>query len=136
MGIVISAATQVFSDAPGPTRLRVLGGTTDNAAGEAFDKVASLLGLGYPGRPEIERIAKQGNPTAFAFPRSFLRDERLLLSFSGLKTAVRYALHGQNARDVVVDPSPKLVSDLAASFQEAVVDAVVAKTRQALNAPG
>jgi N6-L-threonylcarbamoyladenine synthase len=136
VGLVISGGHTSLFRCAGPTRSEFLGGTTDDAAGEAFDKVASLLGLGYPGGPEIERIAKQGNPTAFAFPRSFLHDERLLLSFSGLKTAVRYALHGQNARDVVVDPSPELVSDLAASFQEAVVDAVVAKTRQALKRTG
>ena len=80
-------------------------------------------------------MARVGNPRAFAFPRSFLHDDRLLLSFSGLKTAVRYALHGQNMREVVAEPSPALVSDLAASFQEAVVDAIVAKTRQALEPP-
>jgi N6-L-threonylcarbamoyladenine synthase len=95
-----------------------------------------LLGLGYPRGPEIERAARRGNPNAFACPRSFLHDERLLLSFSGLKTAVRYALHGQNARELVVDLSPELVCDLAASFQEAVVDAVVAKTQQALERTG
>src|SRR5262249_44963389 len=76
--------------------------------------------------------AQGRNPGAFSFPRSFQHDERLLLSFSGLKTAVRYALHGQNSCDVVTNPAPELVGDLAASFQEAVVDAVLAKTRQAL----
>jgi N6-L-threonylcarbamoyladenine synthase len=136
VGLVISGGHTSLFRCASPTQSEFLGGTTDDAAGEAFDKVASLLGLGYPGGPEIERVAKQGSPSAFAFPRSFLHDERLLLSFSGLKTAVRYALHGQNARAVVLDPSPELVSDLAASFQEAVVDAVVAKTRQALERTG
>jgi N6-L-threonylcarbamoyladenine synthase len=132
VGLVISGGHTSLFLCEGPTRCEFLGGTTDDAAGEAFDKVASLLGLGYPGGPEIERVAKRGNPAAFAFPRSFLHDDRLLLSFSGIKTAVRYALHGQNTREFVIDPTPELVSDLAASFQEAVVDAVVAKTRQAL----
>ena len=90
----------------GPTEAEFLGGTVDDAAGEAFDKVATLLGLGYPGGPEIERVAKQGNRTAFAFPRSFVHDERLLLSFSGLKTAVRYALHGQNDAARHYQPEP------------------------------
>jgi N6-L-threonylcarbamoyladenine synthase len=136
VGLVISGGHTSLYLCTSPTHTEFLGGTTDDAAGEAFDKVASLLGLGYPGGPEIERVAKQGSPSAFPFPRAFLHDERLLLSFSGLKTAVRYALHGQNAREVVVDPSPELVSNLAASFQEAVVDAVVAKTRQALDRTG
>jgi N6-L-threonylcarbamoyladenine synthase len=119
-----------------PLEHRYLGGTTDDAAGEAFDKVASLLRLGYPGGPAVERAAKQGNPKAFAFPRSFLHDQRLLLSFSGLKTAVLYALRGQNATGDVIDPDEKMVCDLAASFQEAVVDVVEAKTRQALALTG
>jgi tRNA N6-adenosine threonylcarbamoyltransferase len=136
VGLVISGGHTSLFLCTSPTHCDLLGGTIDDAAGEAFDKVASLLGLGYPGGPEIERTAKHGNPSAFAFPRSFLHDVRLLLSFSGLKTAVRYALHGQNDRDVVVDPNPDLVCDLAASFQEAVVDAVVAKTRQALQLTG
>ena len=136
VGLVISGGHTGLFHCTGPTQCEFLGGTVDDAAGEAFDKVASLLGLAYPGGPEIERVAKAGNPKAFVFPRSFVHDERLLLSFSGLKTAVRYALHGQNMREVVIEPSPELVSDLAASFQEAVVDAVVAKTRQALERTG
>src|SRR5262249_15967689 len=115
-----------------PLESALLGGTADDAAGEAFDKVASLLGLGYPGGPAIERVAKGRNGGAFALPRSFLHDERLIFSFSGLKTAVLYALHGQNAqsRDVLLDEAG--IGDLAASFQEAVVDVLVIKTRQAL----
>lgn len=132
VGLVISGGHTSLYLCQSPTQSEFLGGTTDDAAGEAFDKVASLLGLAYPGGPEIERVARGRNPSAFAFPRSFLHDERLLLSFSGLKTAVLYALRGQNAREVLTDPSPELIGDLAASFQEAVVDAVVAKTRQAL----
>ena len=85
-----------------------------------------------PAVPRSSEWPKGGTPLRFHFRASFLHDDRLLLSFSGLKTAVLYALHGQNASDVVTNPSPELVGDLAASFQEAVVDAVVAKTRQAL----
>ncbi len=132
LGLVVSGGHTSFYRCESPLQSEFLGGTTDDAAGEAFDKVASLLGLGYPGGPEIERVARDRNPTAFAFPRSFVRDERLLLSFSGLKTAVLYALHGQNASRIVENPSPELIGDIAASFQEAVVDVVVAKTRQAL----
>ncbi len=131
-GLVISGGHTSLYSCHSPIESEYLGGTTDDAAGEAFDKVASLLGLTYPGGPEIERLARRGNPSSFAFPRAFLHDERLLLSFSGLKTAVLYALHGQNARHTVTDPSPEKLADLAASFQEAVVDVVVAKTRQAL----
>ena len=136
MGLVISGGHTSLYLCQGPTESEFLGGTLDDAAGEAFDKVASLLGLGYPGGPEIEKAAHGGNATAFKFPRPFLHDERLVLSFSGLKTAVLYALHGVNARDVVLDPSAELIGDLAASFQEAVVDAVVAKTHQALTRTG
>ena len=120
----------------GPIDAEVLGGTVDDAAGEAFDKVASLLGLGYPGGPAIERAARAGNPTAFAFPRSFLHDNRLIFSFSGLKTAVLYALQGQDARTANAPPPPSVVADVAASFQEAVVDILVAKARQALEQTG
>ena len=115
---------------------KLLGGTTDDAAGEAFDKVASLLGLGYPGGPEIERAARGGNPSAYAFPRSYLHDDRLAFSFSGLKTAVLYALRGQDARSTGGPAPPGVVADVAASFQEAVVDVLVAKTRQALARTG
>jgi N6-L-threonylcarbamoyladenine synthase len=97
--------------------------------------VASLLGLGYPGGPEIEKAARGGNPKAYAFPRSFLRDERLDFSFSGLKTAVLYALRGQDARSPV-DPDAQTVANISASFQEAVVDVLVAKCDQALRRTG
>ena len=111
--------------------MRMIGGTIDDAAGEAFDKVASMLGLGYPGGPAIEKAAANGNPKAFAFPRSFLRDERLDFSFSGLKTAVRYALFGQNAVKTDAPLSPTVVADAAASFQAAVVEVLTSKCRQA-----
>ncbi|MFI5457715.1 MAG: tRNA (adenosine(37)-N6)-threonylcarbamoyltransferase complex transferase subunit TsaD [Isosphaerales bacterium] len=136
VGLVVSGGHTSLYVCQGPLDCQFLGGTTDDAAGEAFDKVASLLGLGYPGGPEIERVARRGNPKAFSFPRAFVHDERLLLSFSGLKTAVLYALRGQNAMGAASHPGEERISDLAASFQEAVVDVIVAKTRQALERTG
>jgi N6-L-threonylcarbamoyladenine synthase len=132
VGLVVSGGHTSLFHCHSPLEYGFLGGTLDDAAGEAFDKVASLLRLGYPGGPAIERAAQGGNRAAFAFPRAFLHDDRLIWSFSGLKTAVLYALCGKNAHDVPTDLEPGLVSDVAASFQEAVVDIIVAKTRQAL----
>jgi tRNA N6-adenosine threonylcarbamoyltransferase len=95
----------------------LIGSTVDDAAGEAFDKVAKMLGLGYPGGPEIEKCAREGDANRFQLPRSMLDSENF--SFSGLKTAVRYLL-------------PKLhgdfLADLCASFQQAIVEALVRKT--------
>ncbi|MGK2930173.1 MAG: tRNA (adenosine(37)-N6)-threonylcarbamoyltransferase complex transferase subunit TsaD [Acidimicrobiales bacterium] len=102
-------------------RYRVLGGTIDDAAGEAYDKVARYLGLGYPGGPVIDRIAMDGDPTAIAFPRA-LPDRPYDFSFSGLKTSV--VNHVRKHADVSSE-------DVAASFQEAVVDVLVTKTRRA-----
>jgi N6-L-threonylcarbamoyladenine synthase len=106
----------VAMDAPG--RYRLLGETIDDAAGEAFDKVARFLGLGYPGGPAIDRISNDGDPQAIAFPRG-LKDEGFDFSFSGLKTSV--INHVRKNPDVATE-------DVAASFQEAVVDVLVAKT--------
>lgn len=136
VGFVVSGGHTSLYECSGPTEARMLGGTIDDAVGEAFDKVASLLGLGYPGGPEIERVARQGNPTAFRFPRSFVGEDRLDFSFSGLKTAVLYALRGQDAREPHESPDPRLVADLAASFQNAAVDVLAAKCRQALERTG
>ena len=139
VGLVVSGGHTSLYRCRGPIDAEPLGGTIDDAAGEAFDKVASLLGLGYPGGPGIERAARGGNPKAYDFPRSFLRDDRLDFSFSGLKTAVLYALRGQDARGgagPIAPPPPDRVADLAASFQEAVVDVLVAKARQALRQTG
>jgi N6-L-threonylcarbamoyladenine synthase len=103
---------------------RVLGQTVDDAAGEAFDKVARFLGLGYPGGPAIDRLAASGDPTAIAFPRP-MRDEAFDFSFSGLKTAVVNHVHRNPDADV---------ADVAASFQEAVVDVLVTKLVAAADA--
>lgn len=114
-----------------------LGGTIDDAAGEAFDKIATLLGLEYPGGPALSRLAESGNPNAIAFPRSFLHDARLDFSFSGLKTAVRYSLFPQGTTHP--DPrqiSPQRLADVAASFEQAVADVLVSKAVQALRQTG
>ena len=108
-------------------RFRLLGQTRDDAAGEAFDKVAKLLDLGYPGGPIIDAVARTGDPGAIPFPRGLKRGRTLDFSFSGLKTAV--LLH---VRDRSLLPlSQHALADLAASFQEAVVDVLVTKTCQA-----
>jgi len=102
-----------------------LGGTLDDAAGEAFDKTARLLGLGYPGGPEIQKAAEEGNPMAFDFPRSWLEDS-YDFSFSGLKTAVL-----RTVQQLEKQKSRLPVADLAASFQESVVDVLYTKTIKA-----
>src|SRR5439155_24624135 len=120
-----------------------LGGTIDDAAGEAFDKVASLLGLPYPGGPAIEKAAPDGDPGKYRFPRPLLDDQqRLDFSFSGLKTAVRYLVAGPGKRGgseggmqrPLTDSQD--VADVAASFQEAVIDCLVGKTELALEKTG
>jgi N6-L-threonylcarbamoyladenine synthase len=110
----------------GHGRYRILGSTIDDAAGEAFDKVARYLGLGYPGGPAIDRIAMEGDPQAIAFPRAIL-DEGYDFSFSGLKTAVVNHVRKHPSVDT---------ADVAASFQEAVVDVLVTKARRAVQEHG
>jgi N6-L-threonylcarbamoyladenine synthase len=105
----------------------VLGQTLDDAAGEAFDKVARLLGLGYPGGPELERLAAEGDPQAFELPVAMSRDPGLDFSFSGLKTALVYL-----CRDLGEDGVQERRADLAAGFQAAAVGQLVAKLRRAL----
>jgi len=110
-----------------------LGGTLDDAAGEAFDKVARLLGLGYPGGPKIQAVSEAGNPEAYRFPRAWLKDT-WDFSFSGLKTSVLHKI--RNIREAQgLDPKDEKailpVADLAASFQAAVVDVLVTKARYA-----
>ncbi|MEM8956082.1 MAG: tRNA (adenosine(37)-N6)-threonylcarbamoyltransferase complex transferase subunit TsaD, partial [Verrucomicrobiota bacterium] len=99
----------------------LLGRTRDDAAGEAFDKVAKMLNLPYPGGPEIDRLSKKGDPSAYEFPRSMINSRDFAFSFSGLKTAMFYTLKK------IPNPQHEL-NNLAASFQEAVVDVLVSKT--------
>ena len=105
--------------------LKKIGQTADDAAGEAFDKVAQLLGLGYPGGPEVSRLALKGSATAFAFPRPMVESDNFNFSFSGLKTAVRYTLKK------LPSLNQKIKANICASFQQAVVDVLVAKTLKA-----
>ncbi len=112
-----------------------LGSTRDDAAGEAFDKVARLLGLPYPGGPEIERIASQGDPQAYNLPRPMLNQANYDFSFSGLKTAVIGLFPHSNTanhRKALKAVSPKQAADIAASFQKAVVDSLTGKVLQAM----
>ena len=116
-----------------------LGGTIDDAAGEAFDKVASMLGLGYPGGPAIQRAAEQGDPKRFQLPRPLTNDStRLQFSFSGLKTAVRYQLFGPGRPEmgVAAELDKQLVADMAAGFQAAVIDCLICKALLALEQTG
>lgn len=133
VGMVVSGGHTNLYDCHSATEFELLGTTIDDAAGEAFDKVAAILGLAYPGGPSIQAAAMQGNPRAFRFPRSFLKDERLEFSFSGLKTAVLYEVAGKPPGQYDPRSLPaERVADLSASFQEAVADVLVAKCRQAL----
>jgi N6-L-threonylcarbamoyladenine synthase len=114
-----------------------LGATTDDAAGEAFDKVASILHLAYPGGPEIERTAHDGDPKAIDFPRTLLGSDSLDFSFSGIKTAVLYHVHGPGKTTGGFETlSARDIADIAASFQAAVVDVLVTKTMRAVAQTG
>jgi N6-L-threonylcarbamoyladenine synthase len=123
--LVASGGHTFLARVDSPERYEVLGQTLDDAAGEAFDKGARLLGLGYPGGPEIDRLAKEGDPEAFDFPRS--SPGELDFSFSGLKTALLYTLRDQPGADP---------ADLAASYQRAIVEALVSRTRAGLERKG
>lgn len=139
VGMVVSGGHSNLYRCDGPTDFTPLGATIDDAAGEAFDKVASLLGLPYPGGPSIQRAAENGDRTAYDFPRPILDNKsRIAFSFSGLKTAVRYAVMGTGK---LADAPPRelseqQVADVAASFQEAVVDCLVGKAKLAMDQCG
>jgi N6-L-threonylcarbamoyladenine synthase len=126
--LVASGGHTFLARVEDPSAYDVLGQTLDDAAGEAFDKGARLLGLGYPGGPAVDRLARQGDPEAFDFPRS--APGELDFSFSGLKTALLYAI-----RDLG-DAAEARAADLAASYQRAIVDALVARTKAALERTG
>lgn len=137
IGLVVSGGHTNLYDCRTPVDFELLGSTTDDAAGEAFDKVAQILGLPYPGGPEIEKTARLGNSKAIPFPRTFLNEARLDFSFSGLKTAVLYAARGTpGARQQPPPLTPQRTADLAASFQAAVIDVLVGKCEQALDQIG
>ena len=134
VGLVVSGGHTSLYECHAATEFDLLGSTIDDAAGEAFDKVASMLSLPYPGGPSIQKAAQAGNPEAYRFPRAFINDQdRLDFSFSGLKTAVRYQITGPGAADFrKIQLEQQQISDLAASFQAAVVDCLVTKAVLAL----
>jgi N6-L-threonylcarbamoyladenine synthase len=137
VGLVVSGGHTNLYDCRSAVEYELLGSTRDDAAGEAFDKGAAILGLEYPGGPSIERAARQGRVGTVTFPRALLEPASLDFSFSGLKTALLYEVRG---RPGSTTPSPPLTeerrSDLAAEFQDAVVDVLVEKCRRALRATG
>ncbi|MBX9655908.1 tRNA (adenosine(37)-N6)-threonylcarbamoyltransferase complex transferase subunit TsaD [bacterium] len=132
IGMVVSGGHTNLFHCLSATELELIGSTIDDAAGEAFDKVASILKLPYPGGPNIERLARSGDPKAHDFPRSLMEDGNLDFSFSGLKTAVLYKAYGQNTRRSDRELPDNEVADLAASFQHAVIRVLVEKARRAL----
>ncbi len=126
IALIVSGGHTIIALVPERGRFEILGQTIDDAAGEAFDKIARYIGLGFPGGPEIDRLAAQGNPSAYAFPRAKMNDPDFDFSYSGLKTAVIRWIREQQETGKDIDGA-----DLAASFQEAVVDVQVAKTMRA-----
>ena len=141
VSLIVSGGHTMLVEVHGLNNYRLIGRTVDDAAGEAFDKVAKLLGLGYPGGPEIERRARGGDPARFDLPRSMLDSENF--SFSGLKTAVRYLLPKivgrfceTSAEEWRLTQTPykfdeRVLADLCASFQQAVIEVLVRKTMAA-----
>lgn len=133
VGLVVSGGHTNLYDCRSAVDYRMIGATIDDAAGEAFDKAAAILRLPYPGGPNVERTARSGNEKAYRFPRTFLKEDRLEFSFSGLKTALLYEVHGQPGALRVPPPmTPERLADLCASFQVAVVDVLIAKLELAL----
>jgi N6-L-threonylcarbamoyladenine synthase len=126
VALVVSGGHTMIVHMPELFRYEVLGQTLDDAAGEAFDKVARLMGLGFPGGPALDAMAREGDPDAIRFPRSMERSGDFDFSLSGLKTAVLRHVKAERAADRPID-----LPDLAASFQEAIVDVEVGKTIEA-----
>ena len=125
LGLVVSGGHTLLYDVKGVGDYELIGATRDDAAGEAFDKGAKLLGLGYPGGPMVDRLAAEGDPARHKFPRSLMEATSNDFSFSGVKTALRYFL-----RDNFPDgpPTGADLADICASYQEAIVDTLVVKT--------
>jgi N6-L-threonylcarbamoyladenine synthase len=132
IGLVVSGGHTTLFWVKSPTYYKTIGRTRDDASGEAFDKVAKILELGYPGGPIIEITAQKGNQSAIKFPRGLVSDGSLDFSFSGLKTAVLYYCKGQNASSKSPLKNGLNIPDICASFQEAVVDTLAKKTLQAV----
>lgn len=130
LSLVVSGGHTELYEVKDIGKYRLLGFTIDDAVGEAYDKVAKLLELGYPGGPIIDKLAKQGNPKAISFPRGMIHSKNLNFSFSGLKTAVLYYVRKYSHLKKVP------VEDVAACFQEAVVDVLAAKVKKAVQKTG
>jgi N6-L-threonylcarbamoyladenine synthase len=127
LGLLVSGGNTALFSIDESRRIRLLASTLDDAAGEALDKGAKLLGLGYPGGPQVEKLAAQGNPAAFEFPKAVAQRSSLEFSFSGLKTSLRYQLEKMPAAEV-----ERRKADLCASYQAAVFNALVRKSALAL----
>lgn len=137
VALVVSGGHTSLFHVRSPLQIELLGATIDDAAGEAFDKVASILGLGFPGGPIVERTAASGNSQAYTFPRTLLSRDSLDFSFSGLKTAVLYTVHGPGKTTGGLERlCPQDIADIAASFQAAVTDVLVTKTMSAVEQTG
>ena len=138
VALIVSGGHTSLYDYRSPLEPELLGATIDDAAGEAFDKVANILRLSYPGGPSIEKASEKGNPKAIQFPRSLLEPDSLDFSFSGIKTAVLYYCRGQDmkGKDKVGSMSEQEIADIAASFQTAVVDVLIKKTKRAVKRIG
>src|SRR5688572_10784050 len=133
LGAVLSGGHTSLYHVTDWTHITRLGSTIDDAVGEAYDKVAAILGLGYPGGPILDKLAAQGDPRAIRFPRTMLGRESLDFSFSGLKTAVLYHVRGVPGRDEKgAELNEKNIRDIAAGFQAACVDVIVKKLDRAL----
>jgi len=138
VALVVSGGHTSLYDCENALELELLGSTIDDAAGEAFDKVASILNLPYPGGPSIEKAAATGNPKAIDFPRTMLGKDSLDFSFSGIKTSVLYHCQGQDMKggNITEKMTQSQIADIAASFQAAVVDVLVKKTHKAADKVG
>jgi N6-L-threonylcarbamoyladenine synthase len=131
LGLIVSGGNTLLFVVDDARRLTILARTLDDAAGEALDKGAKLLGLGYPGGPEVERRAREGRADAFSFPRGGGRGDELDFSFSGLKTSLRYQLERMTVAEVEARRA-----DLCASYQAAVIDALAGRVRRVLAREG
>jgi N6-L-threonylcarbamoyladenine synthase len=137
VGMVVSGGHTALYDVKSWTEVTLVGSTIDDAVGEAYDKVAAILGLGYPGGPIIDKLAASGDPKAVKLPRSLLGRDSLDFSFSGLKTAVLYHVRGVPGRGDHPEPlTDQHVRDIAASFQAACVDTIVKKLQRAAKRTG
>jgi N6-L-threonylcarbamoyladenine synthase len=138
VALIVSGGHTCLYECRSALELKLLGSTIDDAAGEAFDKVATILRLLYPGGPSIEKAAEKGNPDAIKFPRTMLGPQSLDFSFSGIKTAVLYYCRGQDMKgeDKVDSMSQQQIADIAASFQKAVIDVLLKKTQRAAERTG